>query len=57
MDTPQTIESGSGLLKNNYEPGDTLDLALKKRREKIMEGKGMLDPKDIPEGNVKPGAK
>jgi hypothetical protein len=54
MNTPQTIESGAGLLKTAYDSGDTLDLALKKRREKIMVSKGM---KDAPEVEVEPATK
>lgn len=50
------IEGSKGLLKDNYEPGDTLDLALKKRREALMQSKGMKPKEDIPKPQPEPGA-
>lgn len=48
MNEFQGIESGSGLLKNAYEQSaDPLEISLKKRREKLMEGKGMKDPESV----------
>lgn len=38
-----STQNSAGLLKNAYGDDDTLSESLKKRREALMAGKGMLD--------------
>ena len=49
MNQFQGIESGQGLLKNDYGQADALSLALKKRREKLMDTKGLQPPPELTE--------
>lgn len=42
-----------GLLKNEYDSGDTLGDALKRKREALLATKGMSSPKDEIEDNAK----
>lgn len=41
----ETIESGKGILKNVYETGP-IAAALKRKREKLAETKGIGEPSD-----------
>lgn len=55
MDGFQSIESGNGILKNDYAPnseGSAMSAALKKRRKKLMESKGLESGDDEREGQV-----
>ena len=38
-----STENSGGLLKNSYEGADSLGESLKRKREALMAGKGMLD--------------
>lgn len=47
MNNFQSIDSGQGMLKNDYEPNSSaLDQALKKRREKLANTKRMTPQPD-----------
>ena len=45
MNTPASVESG-GILKDNYGKEDSLSEVLKKRREALMQTKGLKDTSD-----------
>lgn len=51
-----TIENSQGLLKNAYPSSNTqldpLDVALKRKREKLMESKGMKDQAQVDSESV-----
>jgi len=56
MNDFQTIESGQGMLKNNYGDDDdksTLAMALKRRRDKLKDTKLGIDPNDEQDESIK----
>ena len=45
MDQPQTIESGKGMLKDDYDSGNTaISEALRRKRLALADGKRVVEP-------------